>query len=152
MNFKRIKDMAYQRNIFVHSSGSLFRQVVDHLALIIYANSYLSDCTSISHWSHEIKGFCKTIALDKIKGNNSPQYRLKALNESISASDVIDITILTKSLTNKFKEEGYPLPQGFIESITPTLRTTLNSLITILSKSDLDSLDSWSESIKTLSL
>lgn len=34
MNFKRIKDMAYQRNIFVHSSGSLFRQVVDHIAFL----------------------------------------------------------------------------------------------------------------------
>lgn len=152
MNFKRIKDMAYQRSQFISRSGDRFKQAVTHIALIIYGNTYLDNCTTINHWVSEVKSFLDPVLYDELRQNNSSVSRLKAFRAAIEEADLFQSRNFNGRLALKFDNEDIDVPDDFYARVLPIVQEQFNQVIEELAYINPRGYKRWLESLKTLSL
>ena len=103
-----LTEMVYERKMFKAIITNLSAQIIQNWCLIRYARLSNMDDGLINHWKTELTAHINNAASNKIKGNNSFQARVKAINEvwTTEKEYSTDANVINLTINAKFIEEG----------------------------------------------
>ena len=128
-------EMAYPRNQYKEKLDNLMPQILTNWCLVHYCTITNTHEELKQHWQSELRGHLFTVARYSIKNNDTPEKRLKVLNEIWEENEYLNPNNLNLTVCNKFIDENIDINTNeYFNTIKDCIINTQLIFNTILSK------------------